>query len=269
MKRVKKTFIKYWTAVGLFNDQPQENNGSEGNPVKEPTPSSDGNTTTVDGAASNLSSKKFHGLKKHKEGCQCAICVMMRRRQEREEIARLMGGQTDGSDDSMGDDVNKPEGISRGNSPFGEYASSNMENSPDHTEDIQVAGKREGSQDLHFSHRSGDENGPAPQIGTERVSDEIRKEMPKQNDDAIDQQRPKAPLDKNQRAKMLENLRYLENPMLLELYGTLFADNSQSFWNGPHSLGCKRAESREFKLAQLELELFLTNISMARELFRV
>ena len=43
---------------------------------------------------------------------------------------------------------------------------------------------------------------------------------------------------------MLENLRYLENPMLLELYGTLFTDNSQSLWSGPHSLvGQKQAHS--------------------------
>ncbi|KAK6130098.1 hypothetical protein DH2020_036148 [Rehmannia glutinosa] len=312
--------------------------GSEGNPVKDPTPSSEADTP-VNGGALNLLSKKFHGydtvtvnersieprskklaeitmkgwdaiswaiqgtegysmignanirlsnrknysldmdastvmlmiqitlisfrLKKHKEGCQCAICVMMRRRQEREEIARLMGG-TEGSDDSLGEDI-KPEGP-HGDSPFGEYASSNMENSPDadaemerkgqemklghvrnfytqQNEDTAVAGKQGGSQDLQLSHRSGDENGMrylAPHIGAGgTISDEIRKEMPKQNDDgstAIDQQRPKESLDKNQRAKMLENLRYLENPMLLELYGTLFADNSVSFWNGPHSL---------------------------------
>lgn len=44
-------------------------------------------------------------LKKHKDGCQCAICVMMRRRQEREEIARLVGGPTYVSDDSLGEDI--------------------------------------------------------------------------------------------------------------------------------------------------------------------
>ncbi|KAL0357204.1 UNVERIFIED_CONTAM: hypothetical protein Scaly_1406100 [Sesamum calycinum] len=67
-------------------------------------------------------------------------------------------------------------------------------------------------------------------IGSGRsISNETQKEMSKQNEDgsaAGDQQRSKELLDKNQRAKMLENLRYLENPMLLELYGTLFADNS-------------------------------------------
>ncbi|KAK4438359.1 Bromodomain-containing protein 4B [Sesamum alatum] len=277
MKRVKKNFAKYWTAAGLFNDQPQETSGLEGNPVADLTPSSDGNTP-VNGGALNLSGKKFHGLKKHKEGCQCAICVMMRRRQEREEIARMMGGQTEGSEDSQGEDM-KPEGIAHGESPFGEYASSNIENSPEADADIErkgqemklghirnfyaqqngddakLAGKQEGSQDLQLSHRSGDENGvhyQTPHSGSGgSKSNETQKEMSKQNEDgsaAGDQQKSKGLLDKNQRAKMLENLRYLENPMLLELYGTLFADNSRSFWNGPHSLvdhnrGSKRRSS--------------------------
>ncbi|KAL8535950.1 hypothetical protein ACS0TY_011555 [Phlomoides rotata] len=256
MKRVKKGFAKYWTAVGLC-DQPQESNGLESNPVKDLTPSSEG--TPVNGGAMSLSSKKFHGLKKHKEGCQCAICVMMRRRQEREEIARIMGGHPEHSDDSLGEDI---KGFSRGESPFHEYASSNLENSPEadaemerksqetklghirdfyvqqNEDDTRVGGKREGSQS---SHRSGDENVMhyhASHLGSAiSLSNDTRKELPKQNDDAAtDQQKPKELLDKKQRAKMLENLRYLENPMLLELCGTLFTDNSHSFWSGPHSL---------------------------------
>ncbi|GER41479.1 bromodomain-containing protein [Striga asiatica] len=272
MRRVKKSFTKYWTALGLFNDQPQENNGivllvyaiplrslgSESNAVKELSPSSEGNTP-VDGGALNLSGKKFHGLKKHKEGCQCAICVMMRRRQEREEIARMMGGQTEGSDDdSMGEEDNKPNGISRGGSPFGEYASSNMENSSDaetgrrgqemklghirnfYGQHLENAGKREGSQDL--------------QVGHDSLHYLASHETCKDNGNAAtNQEMPKEALDKNQRAKMLENLRYLDNPMLLDLYGTLFVDSSRSFWNGPHSLsgGTKRRSSLSSAIASL------------------
>lgn len=40
-------------------------------------------------------------LKKHKEGCLCAICVMIRRRQEREETTRLLDDQGAASDDGM------------------------------------------------------------------------------------------------------------------------------------------------------------------------
>ncbi|KAG6396373.1 hypothetical protein SASPL_142521 [Salvia splendens] len=264
MKRVKKAFTKYWAAAGLFSDQPQES--PESNPVKDLTPSSDGNTP-VNGGAPTSSGKKFHGLKKHKEGCQCAICVMMRRRQEREEIARLVGGHTDVSDDSLGEDI-KRERFSHGESPFVEYVLSDGEDSPEtekkgqelkvgHLRDFYIqqneggtiaSGKREGSQDLQSSHRSGDDNDMhhhTPQIGSGgNVSNDSQKEMPNDGNRsaATDQQRPKDSLDKNQRAKMLENLRYLENPMLLELYGTLFTDNSQSLWSGPHSLVGQKQE---------------------------
>lgn len=266
MKRVRKNFTKYWTAVGLFNDdQPQETNGRgtecavsclEGvdcTPVTDIPPSSQGNTPT-ESDAFNLLGKKFHGLKKHKEGCQCAICVMMRRRQEREEIVRLMGG-TDGSDDSVGEDM-KPD------SPFGMYASSSIDN---HSErqgqdmklghirnlysqakenGVTITGKGEGgSEDFAIGHRSGDENSRqhhTPHLASGgSISSETKKEMHVHEEDgnaSLDQQKPKEFLDNKQRAKMLENLRYLENPMLLKLCGTLFADNSESFWNGPHSL---------------------------------
>ncbi|XP_075487247.1 uncharacterized protein LOC142526624 isoform X1 [Primulina tabacum] len=259
MKRVRKNFAKYWITVGLFNDdQPQETNGVDSTPVTETTLSSQGNTPMESGAFS-LSGKKFHGLKKHKEGCQCAICVMMRRRQEREEIVRMMGG-TDDSDDSVGEDM-KPEGAFCEQSPFGMYASSNIENHSDaerkgqdmklghiinlysqaKENDVTITGKGEGSEDL--GHRSGDENSRqchTPHLASGgSISSETKKEMSVHDEDgnaALDQQKPKDFLDKKQRAKMLENLRYLENPMLLQLCGTLFAENSESFWNGPHSL---------------------------------
>lgn len=65
-------------------------------------------------------------------------------------------------------------------------------------DDIKLAGKQEGSQDLQLSHRSGDENGVHHQtqhIGSGgTMSNETRKEMSKQNEDgsaASDQQRSK------------------------------------------------------------------------------
>ncbi|XP_051146900.1 uncharacterized protein LOC127262311 [Andrographis paniculata] len=259
MKRVKKSFTKYWTALGLYTtDQPQETSGHESNPPKDLTPPSEGNTS-ANGGAVILSGKKFHGLKKHKEGCMCAICIMMRRRQEREEIARLMEGPTEGSDDSVGEDM-KPEGNSHGESPFGEYASSNIENSPDadnteterKSQDMKlghlrnfyglqsddgntVPGKQESPQDLQSTQKSSEENALHIQTAHGNCSNDAQKGTSKQNDEG----KHKELLDKHQRAKMLENLRYLDNPMLLELYGTLFADNSESVWNGPRSLlGC-------------------------------
>lgn len=51
--------------------------------------------------------------------------------------------------------------------------------------------------------------------------------------------------DKYQKAKMLENLRYLENPTVMELSRILFADNQRSVWNGPHSLVKREGSARK------------------------
>ncbi|CAI9101561.1 OLC1v1038916C3 [Oldenlandia corymbosa var. corymbosa] len=120
MKRVKKNFMKYWTAAGLYCDHSSGNNSSDAGPGKDMPPSSDG--------ASTPTAKKHHGLKKHKDGCLCAICVMMRRRQEREESARALGEQFETSDDYMDED-GKPQEPSSMGSPADEYTSKNMENS--------------------------------------------------------------------------------------------------------------------------------------------
>lgn len=115
--------------------------------------------------------------------------------------------------------------MSHGESPFGDYASSNIENSPDadteterkgqetklghirsfytqqNEDDTAVAGKREGSQDLQLSHRSEDvTNGmhfqAPPQIGGSEgpISNDTPKESPKHQGNestAIDQRKPK------------------------------------------------------------------------------
>ncbi|GAA0161461.1 hypothetical protein LIER_17772 [Lithospermum erythrorhizon] len=56
--------------------------------------------------------------------------------------------------------------------------------------------------------------------------------------------KPKLPLDKRPRAKILENLRYMENPMLMDLSSTLFGDTKRSVWNGPHSLVRRECPAR-------------------------
>ncbi|KAL0357203.1 UNVERIFIED_CONTAM: hypothetical protein Scaly_1406000 [Sesamum calycinum] len=114
MKRVKKNFTKYWTTAGLFNDQPQETSGLEGNPVADLTPSSEGNTP-VNGGALILSGKSSTGLRvglRHgHSNLQFCFCNSDHTWQLHLKIL--------------------VKGIAHGESPFGEYASSNIENSPD------------------------------------------------------------------------------------------------------------------------------------------
>lgn len=51
-------------------------------------------------------------------------------------------------------------------------------------------------------------------------------------------------LDEAQKARIYENLRRFENPMVLELCGTLFAEKRKSIWSGPHSLSGHQSSSR-------------------------
>lgn len=51
-------------------------------------------------------------LKKHKDGCLCAICVMMRRRQEREESARMFEDHAEASDDYIDEEARAQVGLS-------------------------------------------------------------------------------------------------------------------------------------------------------------
>ncbi|KAJ8529762.1 hypothetical protein K7X08_036597 [Anisodus acutangulus] len=258
MKRVKKNFAKYWSAAGLYSDHLQS---AESSQIKDTTPSSHGKEPTKSGSLTHKNNKRAQGLKKHKEGCLCAICVMIRRRQEREESTRPL-------DDQASDDDMKPEETSPGESR--EYTSSNMENSPEPDVDtimqekgaertltenqdalheklgegmgseMGIQSKRTGVEHLQSGYVSVDEHKAHHQKQNvepdgDSLNDSRKENLQHGNENAAMQQRPKVQ-DKYQKAKMLENLRYLENPTVMELSRTLFADNQRSVWNGPHSL---------------------------------
>ncbi|CDO97612.1 unnamed protein product [Coffea canephora] len=275
MKRVKKNFMKHWTAAGLYSDHAEGTNGSDTIQAMDVTPSIHGKMPVKNGAL-NAASKKRHGLKKHKDGCLCAICVMMRRRQDREETSRMLDDQFDAGDGYMDEEV-KPEEASPTGSPGGDYSLANMDNSQEQVADADLEekgdemklqdtenisqqqedkpeddkenlltdeGKEEGEICEQLDQRSKDEHDaqnhpPNLESGDDLSNKASREKTPLQHEDntaAIEQRKTKELLDKNQRAKMYERLRYLENPMLFELCGTLFDDKNKSVWTGPHSL---------------------------------
>jgi len=84
MKRVKKNFLKHWIGAGLFSDNSSGGNATlhAQNSVQE-KPYSKG----------KLPKYKRKGMKQHKSGCLCAVCIMKRRRKERE--GKLPGNQID------------------------------------------------------------------------------------------------------------------------------------------------------------------------------
>lgn len=267
MKRVKKNFSKYWTTVGLYNEAPQD---TESIQVKDVAPSIHGK---IPGKSGHLKHKtqKRHGVKKHKDDCLCAICVMMRRRQEREEIAQIVENQIESSD---------PEGASAVESPCGEDTSSSVDNSQNQDADAEMEDrgeevkmervvqyspfqekqqeKRENN-DLSFQtngegdtgERSGEKNSrqfeTQMESGSDIQNDTQKEEISMQREDengAVEHLKPKQSLDESQKAQICENLRRFENPMVLELCGTLFPDGHKSIWSGPHSLARLKGSTR-------------------------
>ncbi|KAA8536585.1 hypothetical protein F0562_029063 [Nyssa sinensis] len=291
MKRVKKNFTKYWTAAGLYNEQPQ---GVESIQSKDLAPPGHGKMQ-VKGGHLKHKTRKRHGVKRHKDDCLCAICVMMRRRQEREENAQMVEDDIGTNSSHLAQEV-KPEETSLVESPCGEDTSSNMDNSLDQDADadseekgeevkleateqlysplqekqgddeedeeeeeeeenemeIQTKGGGEISEHSQLGDRAGEEHNRQYQTQTVESGgdiqiDTLKEEISMQPVDgttAVEQQKPKELPEKNEKAKMFENLHRYENPMLLGLCGTLFPDNLKSVWSGPHSLVRRQSSTR-------------------------
>ncbi|GMH23925.1 hypothetical protein Nepgr_025768 [Nepenthes gracilis] len=279
MKRVKKNFMKYWTAAGLYSGQSRKTSGVEGSYLEDSTPS-----------GHDKKHKKGKGFKRHKDGCLCAICIMKRRRQEREareaqeaREARPQAGHSHlRTTDSSPAQHYKEEENARVASPHGEDSSSYMETSPDmdaeaELEDIgedmrleamtpQIEIQKEVNGEYHDDgDRSGDgseksqrgsivDNQSYPTSVSKmrdvsssggRLKGDVQKQPSVQQEgQTLSLQQQKYELleleKKRQRAKLFERFINLENSVLLELCGTLFTDDTNTPWNGPHSLARHR-----------------------------
>ncbi|KAG4215539.1 hypothetical protein ERO13_A01G183700v2 [Gossypium hirsutum] len=130
MRRVKKNFMKYWTAAGLYTEHSKGANGAEGGDVED---SSQGKMQIKSGQ-SKLKNRK-HG-RRHKSDCLCAICVLKRRKREREANARMAKGHSGVLD--LQQEESSPVG-----SPYGEDSSLNMDESVDPYADAEVEGEGE------------------------------------------------------------------------------------------------------------------------------
>lgn len=135
MKRVKKNFMKLWMAAGLYTEQSSGSAGLEG--IQDAAHSSQGKAQGKGGQPKQKSGKR-HG-RRHKHDCLCAICVLKRRKREREENARIAQGQT-GVVETQ--EPNQEES-SLGESARGDDSSSDMGESQNLDADAEVEGKRE------------------------------------------------------------------------------------------------------------------------------
>ncbi|KAK7412013.1 hypothetical protein VNO78_03459 [Psophocarpus tetragonolobus] len=124
MRRVKKNFMKYWTAAGLYSEQSKGTKGTE-RTSEDLALSGDGKVGK--GGQFKQKTKKRHG-RHHKHDCLCAICVLKRRRKEREEHARIARGNFGSGGDKHAKEFKHEESI-QVESPGGEDSSSNIDES--------------------------------------------------------------------------------------------------------------------------------------------
>lgn len=275
MKRVKKNFTKNWTAAGLYSEPQQD---TESIYLKDMAASVHGKFSVKSGDLKQKTPKR-HKVKKHKDDCMCAICIMMRRRQEREANSQPADDHVESSGGLSVQQKSRAEEASAVESPCGQDTSSSVENSHDqdgdanmevrgeevkmeHVEDVEELssssfGEEEKEDKDVTSQTKGNSNGLGEERSTQfqtqmevsgDVQNESRKEETSMHCDmenaAVEHHKPKDMLDEAQKAKIYENLRRFENPVVLELCGSLFAEKPKSIWRGPHSITGHQGSSR-------------------------
>ncbi|KAG2317062.1 hypothetical protein Bca52824_020184 [Brassica carinata] len=267
MKRVKKNFMKYWAAAGLYTEQSSENAQLE-----------DGGNASSKGSQSKPKSQKRHG-RHHKSDCMCAVCILKRRKRERhssqassgavEESSPVRSPSVDNSSINMREeqdmdvDVDNKTGqgkteIIELDSPVakrqrvGENKKQNVEEEEEQEEEETLEVESETKikptveDKTHSIDRLTEETGDEPVTSAaEKLVVLASAEGPKstQNDEEekakrLREQKEMQELERKQwRAKMHEKFQ-LRNPQLLNLCETIFpkSNNHSSVWNGPHSL---------------------------------
>ncbi|XP_039122338.1 bromodomain-containing factor 2 isoform X2 [Dioscorea cayenensis subsp. rotundata] len=122
MKRVKKNFMKYWTDAGLYTDIPSSS-PAETNPSE-----SAGRPGQAKLHTKGKHKRRRLGTDHHKSDCLCAVCVVRRRRKERQEDLAVVDNQTATSDVSLSRDYKAEE-----KSPIDNLYSENASSSVDHS----------------------------------------------------------------------------------------------------------------------------------------
>ncbi|XP_054776691.1 uncharacterized protein LOC129285152 isoform X2 [Prosopis cineraria] len=270
MRRVKKNFMKYWTAAGLYSEHAKTTKEDGGQ---------SGEGKVAKGGQSKQKTKKRHG-RRHKHDCLCAICVLKRRRREREENARMAKGNIGSVDDRHAREIKQEESM-QVESPGSEDSSSNMDESQGTDQDAEEekgeevkteVGEKQSSPsegkhndmdvDDEDDEDEDDDNdqkeGEAEEDGEEEDLEETEGDIQKKDKGenlkqshlgdetavkgeqegqalAIQQQKHKESRSKQERAKLLEKFCF-ENPQLPSLCATLFPKSSVSVWSGPNSL---------------------------------
>ncbi|XP_026455507.1 bromodomain-containing factor 1-like [Papaver somniferum] len=279
MRRVKKNFMKYWVAAGLYTERSQRANGSSESMQGENAAHS------VKGTPSKQARKR-HGMRQHKSDCLCAVCVMKRKRRERD--AQLIENQIEISDGNLSQDPKQEE---TAGTPFSEDTSSNLESYPvagadidmeEQAQKMKLESQEVSDNDVQNQNKDEGEPSEALQTGGDASGEEGNLESRFQEMDASrfatesGSQKNNLPLHqgepttaeklqhkqeelrkRNQQIEIYKKFFGGENPMLTELCGNLFSGDPRSVWSGPHSLVPRHVSLRSSRGIHAALSTFM------------
>lgn len=249
MKRVKKHFMKCWMVAGLYLDKSM--NGE--------TDLEDNVTSSQDkfSKGKKYQSRK-HGIDLHKSDCLCAVCVVRRRKKERDRENNLVVVESKMKKSSDSQPIERKSQL---NFPSGDFMSSRLQSleadiNP-YAKEIKTEGRTETSEQnsqqikqnvmnddfmpsMQFSVDNGNHedsnkyyNDQEQYMNFESESGES-KDIGEIHQQDHDEQRKREELAK--RALWLENPLLQENHSILPMCNSLFPRNGKSVWSGPHSL---------------------------------
>nr|XP_010911826.2 transcriptional activator SPT7 isoform X2 [Elaeis guineensis] len=267
MKRVKKNFMKYWLAAGLYSDMPSSG-ANESTQIEDVACSGQ---EKLHPKSKTKHKRRRYGIDRHKSDCLCAVCVVRRRRKEREESSAVLESQ-------MAE-------ASPVDNPCSEDATSSLDHSPETDANVDVEeGENEQmietpelmdiqekeivESEMELNHNSCGRNETLHSLpienGTEDSNPLSQEETEAtqsgdQKDDTVVQQKEAAVAHHHQEVqkkpgerslrdhliKMQENIVQEENHTILWLCRSLFPSNRRSVWNGPHSLTRRHVSVRD------------------------
>lgn len=259
MKRVKKNFMKYWLAAGLYSDT-QGNGSTESTQIGDPVGSSQDKLYPK--SKSKLKRPRY-GIDSHKSDCLCAVCVVRRRRKERDESQMPVGSA--GLPREM-----KLEARSPMDNQSSKHASSSLGLSQDtdanmEAEEAETEEKLETTDSARSRKQPTAYNEMVLNRNTRTTFDSSRKLHATQNDSrqqsqedddenddtAVEEQALAYDLQQtdNRHRESAEGSRHFnhqvqENHSILPICRSIFSGDCRSLWNGPHSLNRRHVPVR-------------------------
>ncbi|XP_020088891.1 bromodomain testis-specific protein [Ananas comosus] len=278
MKRVKKNFMKYWSAAGLYSEVP-DNSAAENSEVQEISRSGQ---EKVHQKGKSKRKRRRYGIDLHKGDCLCAVCVVRRRRKEREENSAVVENEMAITVGNLSQQF-KLEESSPADNPGSDDGTSSSDHSPEpnangETEDAENEEKMENFEQIHVSRtdqpevtenqmevdhleicvnnqpselprdEDGTDDSNQPSDDEDEYKDQNELEnitSTQQKEDLVSDHPHEEAAERAEQVKTEENIAQQENHMVLKLCASLFPSNPNSLWRGPHSLARRPVAVRE------------------------